>query len=75
MFWVALAMIAIAFIQVPSLVNMKKWPELAGFSIVWFVAALYALLIASGIQLPNPTDLLRSFYSWLYPLIGINFNL
>ena len=75
MFWVALAMIAIAFIQVPSLVNGKKWPELAGFSIVWFVAALYALLIASGIQLPNPTDLLRSFYSWFYPLIGINFNL
>lgn len=72
MFWTALAMIAIALIQVPSLVNGKRWPELAGFAAVWFVAALFALLVAAGVALPNPTELLRSFYDWFYPLIGVN---
>lgn len=74
MFWTALAMLAIALIQAPPLVKGKRWPELAGFSIVWFIAALYALLITAGVSLPNPTELLRSFYTWFYPLIGVNLN-
>ncbi|MGB4182602.1 MAG: hypothetical protein WBK41_04270 [Dethiobacteria bacterium] len=73
MIWVALAMVLIAFIQVPSLFNQKMWPELAGFSVLWIAATLYALLITAGVSIPNPTELLRSFYSWFYPLIGINF--
>lgn len=63
----------IAFIQVPALINRKRWPELAGFSVLWIAATLYALLIAAGAPIPNPTELLRSFYSWFYPLIGVNF--
>jgi uncharacterized membrane protein len=73
MIWVALAMILIALLQVPALVNRKRWPELAGFGAVWIAATLYALLITAAVPIPNPTELLRSFYSWFYPLIGVNF--
>ncbi|HPU01470.1 MAG: hypothetical protein GX890_05680 [Firmicutes bacterium] len=72
MAWVALIMALIALIQVPSLVNRKRWPELAGFITIWIFATAYALLIASGVSIPNPTELLRAFYSWFYPLIGVN---
>ncbi len=61
--WVALAMILIALIQVPALVNRKRWPELAGFAAVWIAATVYALLITAGVPIPNPMELLRSFYS------------
>lgn len=73
MFWVAAAMIAMALIQVPAMVNQRKWPELAGYAAVWIPAAAYALLVAAGVPIPNPTELLRSFYDWFYPLIGVNF--
>ncbi len=73
MFWVALAMVLMALIQVPAMVNQKKWPELAGYAAVWLAATVYALLIAAGVPIPNPTELLRSFYSWFYPLIGVNY--
>ena len=72
MFWTALAMVLIALIQVPSLVNQKRWPELAGFGAAWIIATFYALLIAADAPIPNPTELLRSFYNWFYPLIGVN---
>lgn len=72
---VVLVMLFIALIQVPALVNQKKWPELAGFSVVWSGAAIYALLVTAEIPLPNPIELLGSFYGWLYPLIGVRFNL
>ncbi|NLA11821.1 MAG: hypothetical protein GX883_06835 [Firmicutes bacterium] len=72
MFWTALALIAIALIQVPSLVNGKRWPELAGFTALWLVAALFALLITAGVSLPTPTELLRTFYSWFCPLSGVS---
>lgn len=71
--WVALAMIFMALIQVPALVNQKRWSELAGFGAVWIAATVYALLICAGVSIPNPTALLRSFYGWFYPLIGVNF--
>ena len=73
MVWVALIMVLIALIQVPSLVNGKKWPELAGFITVWIAATVYTLLITAGVPIPNPTELLRAFYGWFYPLIGVNF--
>lgn len=65
-------MIMMALIQVPAMVNQKKWPELAGYAVVWLAATVYALLITSGVPIPNPTELLRSFYDWFYPLIGVN---
>ncbi|NLA26974.1 MAG: hypothetical protein GX878_06215 [Firmicutes bacterium] len=73
MFWVALTMVLMALIQVPAMINQKKWPELAGYAAVWLAATVYALLITAGVPVPNPTELLRSFYSWFYPLIGVNF--
>lgn len=73
MFWVALAMVLMALIQVPAMINQKKWPELTGYAAVWLTATVYALLITAGVPIPNPTELLRSFYSWFYPLIGFIF--
>lgn len=73
MFWVALAMVLMALIQVPAMVNQNKWSELAGYAAVWLAATVYTLLITSGVPIPSPTELLRSFYSWFYPLIGFNF--
>lgn len=72
---VVLVMLLIALLQAPSLVNRKKWPELAGFSAVWFTAAIFALLVTAAVPLPNPIELLGSFYGWLFPLIGVHFNL
>ena len=72
MFWATLTMIFIALIQVPAMVNQKRWPDLAGYSAVWILATVYALLIAAEVPVPNPTELLRSFYGWFYPLIGVN---
>lgn len=72
MFWVALTMILMALIQAPAMINRKKWPELAGYSAVWILAAAFALLIAAKVPLPNPFELLHAFYSWFYPLIGVN---
>lgn len=72
---VALAMFLIALLQAPSLVNRKKWPELAGFSAVWLTAAIFALLVTAAVPLPNPIELLGSFYGWLYPRMGVHFNL
>ncbi|MFY9384727.1 MAG: hypothetical protein WAQ10_03035 [Dethiobacteria bacterium] len=71
--WVGLIMILIALLQVPALVNGKRWPELAGFAVIWIIATLYALLISTGVPISTPTELLLSFYNWFYPLIGINF--
>jgi len=73
--WAALAMLLIVLLQVPSLINQKKWEELAGFSVVWAAATLYALLVAAEAPLPNAIELLLSFYNWFYPLIGVNFNI
>ncbi|MGI6615238.1 MAG: hypothetical protein ACOX30_04335 [Dethiobacteria bacterium] len=73
--WAALAMLLIVLLQVPSLISQKKWGELAGFSIVWTTATLYALLVAAEAPLPNAIELLLSFYRWFYPLIGVNFNI
>lgn len=71
MFWIAMIMIALALIQVPAMVNQRRWAELGGYGAVWLAATAYALLIAAGVPLPNPTEALRAFYDWFYPLIGV----
>ena len=58
MWWVALIMIPLALLQVPSLVNRKQWGELAGYSLVWLMAATYALLVAA--RSSQPVEVLRT---------------
>ncbi len=71
MFWVALFMILLALLQVPSLINRKQWGELAGYSLVWLMAATYAMLVAARVPLPRPVEVLRPLFQALYRLLGL----
>lgn len=72
MFGVALIMVLIALFQVPSLVNQKQWGELAGFALVWTMAAAYALLVVSPVPVPRPIEALRVLLQMIYSYLGLD---
>lgn len=63
MFYVMLIMAAIAFFQVPRLLREKRYRELLGFSLLWFVAGAYATMVAANVSLPTVIDVLEFVYS------------
>lgn len=71
MFWVALFMILLALLQVPFLVKQKQWGDLAGYGLVWIMAATYAMLVAGRVPLPRPVEILRPLFQALYRLLGL----
>ena len=74
MWWVALIMIPLALLQVPSLVNRKQWGELAGYSLVWLMAATYALLVTAGS--PSPAgQVLRTLLQALYRFLSMEIQI
>lgn len=75
MWWVALIMILLALLQVPSLVNRKQWGELAGYSLVWLMAATYALLVAARVPLPRPVEVVRTLLQALYRFLGLEIQI
>ncbi len=68
-------MIIMALLQVPSLINQKQWPELAGFTVMWVFATTYAILITAQVAIPNPTEILRPLLQAIYRLIGLEIDL
>jgi hypothetical protein len=75
MFWVALIMALLALLQVPSLVNRKQWGELAGYALVWTIAAAYALLVAARAPVPRPIEVLRLLLQALYRSLGLEIQI
>jgi len=63
---VAVIMAAIALYQVPNLVRQKKTRELAGFVLMWLVAAVYAFSVAARLLLPSVTDVLNFVYGKIF---------
>lgn len=55
---VIIIMLAIAFYEVPSIVQEEKWDELKVFSGLWIAALVLAILQTTGVNIPNPTAIL-----------------
>lgn len=75
LFLILAIMLLMAALQAPPLVRQKQWPELAGFGVMWIAATVYAALITTGVNIPNPTELLRPLLQSFYRLIGLDITL
>lgn len=74
---VLMVMMALAFLQVPPLVNRKQWGELAAFAGLWVVAGVYAFLvfgfhIRGAPIIPTLVDVLTPLLSRIYERLGLD---
>lgn len=68
MLWVVLIMALIAIFQVPVLLRQKQRGELLGFSALWLIATVFALLVVLDVPLPTLLELLDFVYGSVFQL-------
>ena len=54
--WILLILVVLG--QLPSLVREKQWGEVAAFTFMWVVAAVYATVVIGEILTTNPTQII-----------------
>ncbi len=69
MLWVVLIMSLIAIFQVPALLRQKQWGELLGFSALWVIATVFALLVVLDVPLPTLLEILDFVYGSVFQLV------
>lgn len=68
MLWVVLIMALIAIFQVPVLLRQKQRGELLGFSALWLIATVFALLVVLDVPLPTLLEILDFVYGSVFQL-------
>ncbi len=63
---VALLILTGAVISGYALFARRLWGELAVSTLLWLFAAVYAVLLVSSFNLPNPTVVIINFFGGLY---------
>jgi hypothetical protein len=41
----------------------KLWRELAVFLFLWLLGSLFSFAVVTGIELPNPTDIINAIFA------------
>lgn len=58
---IVLAFVVIASLQMPKLIKQKSWKELIAFSIFLVIAFVLNILLAAGVDIPNPMMGIKNF--------------
>jgi hypothetical protein len=58
-----LALLSVLAIEVPRLIMGKLWRELAVFLFLWLLGSLFSFAVVTGIELPNPTDIINAIFA------------
>jgi hypothetical protein len=58
---IVLAFAVIASLQMPKLIKQKSWKELVAFSIFFVIAFVLNILLAAGVDIPNPMMGIKNF--------------
>lgn len=67
-----IGMIALAALQIPSLITQKQWGELAAFAAIWTAGGIYASMITLEAPIPSLFEIIRFLLDGAYRMAGIN---
>lgn len=57
------ALLFIVLLEAPRLVVEQMWRELIAFLGLWSIASFLAVAHFTGLELPNPTDILNAIFA------------
>ncbi|MDW7651886.1 MAG: hypothetical protein SCK29_04840 [Bacillota bacterium] len=56
-------LLLIAVAEAPRLAVERMWKELAAFLTLWALGSFMAIAQVTGLELPNPTDLINAIFA------------